>query len=91
MCLIYDLQTGEALDWSDLLIDDWLSLAEGYVYGDKFSGDISALPPINDFQIINNYVNAATPINLVFRDYTANITYFFMLPTRALKWYNELC
>ncbi len=85
ICLIYDLQTGELLDWQDILVDNWQELAEIKPYGMEFNGDISSLPPLARL-----YSSYNTPLHIYLLDPATDIACSISLPISALKWYNEI-
>ncbi|MBR6653468.1 MAG: substrate-binding domain-containing protein [Oscillospiraceae bacterium] len=85
ICLLYDLQTGERLDWQELLVDNWQELC---TISDAFDGDISTLPPLCN---INTYhADHPDEITLHFYSPESPRSYSIRVPISALKWYSEI-
>jgi len=85
ICLLYDLQTGELLDWQELLVDNWQELC---TMSDDFDGDLSTLPPL--CRIHTYHADHPDSITMYFSSPATSLSYSLSVPISALKWYDEI-
>lgn len=91
ICLIYDLQTGELLDWKELLVDNWQELAEFKFYNmDEFNGDLDSLPSLSMFHCIYYSKYYKLPLCIYLRDPSTDSACSIELPISALKAFSEI-
>lgn len=83
ICLLYDLQTGELLDWQDLLVDNWQELCAYDI-----DEDLSTLPPLRN--IFSDHADNPNSVILYFYSPESSHYYSIQVPISALKWYSEL-
>lgn len=91
ICLLYDLQSGELLDWQELLVDNWQELGtiKHYSGSGEFDGDLEALPPLSIFNSYYYGEDLSLSINIYLLDPATNDAYSIKLPVTALKWFSE--
>ncbi len=96
---LYDLQSGEALHWQDLLAEGWEDSADLLCYDQEFNhvdfhGDLTTLPPLSDISISYNS-GRSNPLLFSFIDWAETAPgqphrYELYLPLSALKLAEEL-